>query len=131
MFTFTDTFGVQPCLILAHPEPRYAAATDRAFRHLGWDVYPARSGLEVRRLASLLQAQLVVLGEPLPDESSFLTCAKLIQDQPHLKVVLICSQSTSRTHDLAAFVGAAALCSDREGADLLRQLASDLVPAGA
>lgn len=129
MLTMTGAVDEQPCLILAHPDPAYAAATSRVFRCLGWDVYPARSGLEVRRLAWLLQPQLVVLGEMLPDESSFLTCAKLVQELPQLNVVLICSQRTPHDHDRAAFVGATALCEPQEGADLLAQLAHDQVPA--
>jgi len=130
MCTTADTTGVQPCLVLAHPDSAYAAAISQVFRRQGWDIYLARSGLEVRRLAWLLQAHLVVLSVSQPDESGFLTCAKLLQELPRLKVVLICSPSMphEQDDDLATFVGASALCNEQEGADLLNQLADNLVP---
>ena len=75
MFAVLDDIRVQPCLVLAHPDPVYAAVVSRAFRRLGWDVCPAGTGPEARRLAQLLQAQLVVLDTQLPDETGWLTCA--------------------------------------------------------
>ena len=55
-----DYAGDRPCLILAHADPAYAAQVLRTFRRQGWDVYTAQSGPEVRRLARMLEPQLVV-----------------------------------------------------------------------
>ena len=54
-----DYAGYRPCLILAHADPVYTAQVVRTFRRHGWDVYPAQSGPEVRRLARMLEPQLV------------------------------------------------------------------------
>ena len=89
-----DFTGFRPCLILAHADPAYAAQVVRAFRRHGWDVYPAQNGPEVRRLARMLEPQLVVLQTDLPEESGWLTCDKLTDEWPDCKVVLVSAEPT-------------------------------------
>src|SRR5947209_7431231 len=79
----------RPCLVLAHSDDAYAARVARSFRRLGWDVYPARSGPEARRLTRLVGANRVLLDTDLPGESGWLTCAKLTQQLPGVRVVLV------------------------------------------
>lgn len=98
-----------PCLILAHPHAGPQALLARGFRRLGWDVYLARSGPEARRLAQLLAADMVILHVDLPEESGWLTCDKLVREQPLTSVVLISDDLSPRNQDLAGFVGARAL----------------------
>lgn len=98
-----------PCLILAHPDPGQQGILARGFRRMGWDVYPARSGPEARRLAHLLAADMIVLHVDLPEESGWLTCDKLIREQPLASVILIGEELNTRNRDLADFVGASAL----------------------
>jgi CheY-like chemotaxis protein len=131
MFAMIRDVPVQPCLVLAHPDPVYAAVVGGAFRRLGWAVAQARSGPEAHRLACQLQAQLVILDTELPDESGWLTCAKLTQVQPPLKVVLVSPQPTAWEQDFADYVGAAALCGRQEGPAPILPLALELTPAVA
>jgi len=130
MFAVVDDLHLQPCLVLAHSDPVYAAVASRSFRRLGWAVHPACAGPEARRLARVLGAQMVVLDTELSDESGWLTCAKLTQELPLIKAVLVHPNPTQREHDFAAFVGAAALYNRQDGVAPLLQLANDLLPTG-
>jgi hypothetical protein len=125
-----DFAGFRPCLILAHAEHGYAASVVRTFRRQGWDVYIARSGPEVRRLARMLSPQLVVLQADLREESGWLTCDKLTREMPTVRVVLVADDPTPMLHDFAAFVGAAALADRRDGlAALLPHFREPALPA--
>jgi DNA-binding response OmpR family regulator len=99
----------RPCLILAHADPAYRAAASRAFRRRGWDVYAAQTGPEARRLARMMEPQLVVLDVDLPEESGWLLCEKLIAEQPACKVLLVAAEPTYSQRTFASFVGASAL----------------------
>jgi len=128
--TSEDPAGYRPCLILAHAEPAYAAPVLRMFRRQGWDVYPARTGPEVRRLARMLEPQLVVLQADLPEESGWLTCDKLTDELPGVRVILVAADPTPYHADFAAFVGADALADRRDGlAALLPHLREPALPA--
>ena len=119
-----------PCLILADENLAFAAAVERSFRRLGWDVYVARSGPEARRLARMLTPSLVVLGTELSGESGWLTCDKLTREFPHLWVVLVGADTDDTQHRFAAFVGARALVNRRDGsAAMLRQVTGVELPA--
>jgi two-component system alkaline phosphatase synthesis response regulator PhoP len=119
-----------PCLILAHPDGGYTAVVARGFRRLGWDLYLARSGPEVRRLVRLLEADVVIMDADLPGESGWLTCDKLTREQPLVKVVLVGDNLSPRNQELAAFVGATALVGHGEGlAPLLEELVRPTVHA--
>jgi CheY-like chemotaxis protein len=125
-----DFAGFRPCLILAHAEPAYAVPVLRAFRRQGWDVYAARTGPEVRRLARMLEPHLVVLQADLPEESGWLTCDKLTQEQPGVRVVLVAADPAPHHADFAAFVGAASLADRKDGlAALLPHLREPALPA--
>ncbi len=101
--------SARPCMIVAHGDAHYAATLTRAFRRQGWDVYPARSGPEARRLARMLEPALVVMATDLKDESGWLTCEKLTRERPRIKVFLVGDAGEPRNRDFAAFVGAARL----------------------
>lgn len=104
-----------PCLIVAHGDSAYEIALARGFRRLGWDVYLARSGPEVRRLVPLLDADVVLLDAELPQESGWLTCEKLTAEHPLVKVVLITAEPGPLNQQFAAFVGASALVRRGDG----------------
>jgi DNA-binding response OmpR family regulator len=119
-----------PCLILAHPDTAYETAIARAFRRMGWDVYLAQTGPEVRRLARMLDADVVVLDADLPEESGWLTCDKLTREQPLAKVLLISDNLSPRNQEFAAFVGASALVSYEDGlAALAEEICGVAIPA--
>ena len=112
-----------PCLVLAG----FDAAVARAFRRRGWDVYPVNSGPEARRLARMVQADLVVLDTFLPDESGWLTCEKLTGEMPGLRVVLV--DQDPRRAELAELVGAAALVGCEGLQALIEMDPADALPA--
>jgi DNA-binding response OmpR family regulator len=120
----------QPCLILAHSDPVYEAALARGFRRLGWDVYRVKSGPEVRRLAPMLDANLVILDAELPEESGWLTCDKLTREQSHVEVILVTGEAGPLNHAMAAFVGASSLVHRSEGpARVVEEVCRPAVPA--
>jgi CheY-like chemotaxis protein len=119
-----------PCLVLAHPHPDSQAILARGFRRLGWDVYSAQSGPEARRLARMLAADMVILHVDLPEESGWLTCDKLIREQPSVSVILVGDDLSPRSQDLADFVGARALVDRAEGmVPLVEELLDSAAPA--
>jgi len=119
-----------PCLILAHADGVYEGLIARGFRRMGWDLYSARSGPEVRRLVRMLEADLVIMDADLPEESGWLTCDKLTREQPLVKVILVSDNLSARNQELAAFVGASALVRHGEGvAPLMEELIGPAVQA--
>ena len=131
MIAMTDEIARRhPCLILADEDRAFAAAVERSFRRLGWDVYAARSGPEARRLARMLAPSLVVLGTELSGESGWLTCDKLTHEFPRLRVILVGAAADDQQRRFAAFVGARALVDRRDGSTaLLRHVAGVELPA--
>jgi CheY-like chemotaxis protein len=121
-----------PCLVLAHPHADAQAALARNFRRLGWDVYLARNGSEARRLARMLAADLVILHVDLPEESGWLTCDKLMREQPLASVILIGEDLSSCNRRLADFVGARALVDGTESmAPLVEELLDPAAPVAS
>jgi DNA-binding response OmpR family regulator len=110
----------RPCLILAHGNALYAADTCKRFRRQGWDVYEIEDGPAARRLARMLEPELVVLEADLKGESGWLTCAKLTRERPGSRVILVSDESGASNCRKADFVGAAALV---HGQDSLLPLA--------
>jgi DNA-binding response OmpR family regulator len=114
-----DNVVYRPCLILAHADAAYAGHAARAFRRLGWDVYVTRSGPETRRLARMLNPVVVVLQADLPEESGWLTCDKLVREQPFRKVVLVGVDFSAESESFAAFIGAAGVVNQADGVQAL------------
>lgn len=108
-----------PRLVLAHGDAAYAVQVVRQFRGLGWEVYPARSGYEARRLARSLDPEVVVLSAEGDLESGWLTCAKLRQEMPHCRVVLVALDPDSEGYRFTRHVGGAALVDQDEGVEAL------------
>lgn len=122
----------RPCLILALRDASIATETERSVRRRGWDVYKAQTGPEVRRLARMLSPDMVALDTELPAESGWLTCAKLVREQPTLPVVLIGDTDHQRCQVFATFVGARALLNlDQSAEGLLREMADPPLPAAS
>lgn len=119
MARFETPLNESPTLVVAHPDPAYAAQVDRRFRLLGWEVYLANTGVEARRLAQEMQPAVVVLGTDLPDESGWITCRKLLDAIPDQRVVLVASQRSKDDVAFAEFVGAASLVLQKDGANAL------------
>ena len=104
----------RPCMLLATGAFALPPEVLIRLRRLGWDIYRARFGPEVRRLARMLEPDLVVLDTELDGESGWLTCAKLKQERPDGEVILTTGEDTPRNRALADFVGASGLVSRRQ-----------------
>lgn len=77
------------------------------FRKLGWEVITVTSDHDVHAAAAETEPHAVLLPEDAGDESGYLACAKLLQTQPELKVVVVGEQRTAERERFAEFVGAA------------------------
>jgi CheY-like chemotaxis protein len=93
----------------------FASWIARHVRRLGWGVHLTQSGSDARRLCQAHSPQVVVLDTQLPDQSGWLTCEKLLRDDPTLKVVLVASQAEPNGNAFADFVGPAKLIRQEDG----------------
>jgi DNA-binding response OmpR family regulator len=109
----------RPRLVMAYADSSHAALSARHFRRLGWEVHLASSGPEARRLARALAPELVILDTQLPDESGWLTCAKLMMENGAQKVLLVSANVTPEEKRFAATVGAAAVVERHHGVPAL------------
>ena len=109
----------RPRLVLAYADSAHAVLCCRQLRRLGWEVHLTASGAEARRLAQAMTPAVVVLDAALPDESGWLTCAKLLQDRPGQRVVLVTDEVTTEGERFAGHVGAAILVRRSAGAAAL------------
>lgn len=109
----------RPQLVLAHANAGYAKSVGRYYQRLGWETHLATSALEARRMVRELTPEVVVLGTDLPDESGWLTCDKLLDENPEQKIVLVTDQSTPANRRFANFVGATALVNEEGGVQAL------------
>ena len=105
----------RPNLVVAHADPLYAALIRQIFLRLRWNVHVTNSGAQARVLAADLAPSMVVLDVALPDESGWLTCAKLMQERPDLHVVLVADHVSDISHQFAYYVGAATLVGRNDG----------------
>jgi DNA-binding NarL/FixJ family response regulator len=96
-------------LIVAHADDGFLARVCQHFHRLGWDVYPAHSPEEVRRLAAGVAPSVVLLPTEFPEESGWLTCAKLVKEYPRHKVILVGAYTTPDLQRYTRFVGGSAL----------------------
>src|SRR5262249_49648177 len=115
----------RPCVVLAHSDPLYAALIRQIFLRLRWEVRMASSGPEARELAAEISPSLIILDADLPEESGWLTCAKLKQEQPDAKVVLLADQVNPSSHAFGYFAGASALILRNDGLHALVDEARD------
>jgi CheY-like chemotaxis protein len=114
-------------LLVAHGDPRYVAAVSDQFRRLGWDVQVAKNGVEARQLARSRPPSVVILAADSTEETGWLTCAKLMRELPHVKVILVSRDLAPECFRLTQFVGAAALVAQRDGVRaLLDEVCGDL-----
>ena len=118
----------RPCVVLARSNPSQGSIAGRQLRRLGWDVYLVRTGTEARRLARMIDPELVVLDADLDEESGWLTCAKLHIELPELPILLVGDNSHFLQQERADFVGAAGLFNRADGTAGLVNHAVNLVP---
>jgi DNA-binding response OmpR family regulator len=115
----------RPQVVIAHRDPAYVAGAARAFRRYGWGVVRAADGPAARALAASPAARLVVLETGLPEESGWLTCAKLNAAGARPPVVLVGDEADGA---FARFVGAVRLVTRGQGYEPLLEEAGLTVP---
>ena len=111
----------RPLMILAYTDSAHAARCGRYFRRLGWEVRLVTSAAEARRLSITCTPGAVVLDTDLPDESGWLTCAKITQEDPDLKVILLAPERSMDSSDNMAKVQAAALVTRQDPLEVLAE----------
>jgi DNA-binding response OmpR family regulator len=118
----------RPHVVIAHSDPAYALGAARAFRRYGWGVISAADGPEARRLAASPAARLVVLEADMPEESGWLSCAKLNAAGVRPPVVLVGDVPDAENDAFAEFVGAARLVTRGQGYEPLLEEAGLAAP---
>lgn len=118
--------SARPCLVLAHADPLYSALVRQIFLRLRWHVHVTASGAHARELVAEFAPSMIILDTELPDESGWLTCAKLTQEQPDLHVVLVADHIGHSSHAFAYYVGAEALVARNDGLRVLVDEARDV-----
>src|SRR5437763_8367400 len=81
--------ATRPRLLLAYSDSAHASRCVRYFRRLGWEVHMVASGVEAQRLAGELMPQVIGLDVDLPDESGWLSAAKIRIAPPEQRVILL------------------------------------------
>jgi DNA-binding response OmpR family regulator len=119
MMRVEKNVSYRPLLILAYADSAHAARCGRYFRRLGWEVRLVASAAEARRLSSTWCARAVVLDTELPDESGWLTCAKITHGDPSRKVILLAPKRAPETPERLADVSAAALVTRHDDMEAL------------
>ncbi|HKI34314.1 MAG TPA: response regulator [Gemmataceae bacterium] len=118
----------RPRIVIAHSNPAFTSAVDRAFRRHGWVVATAADGPEARRLATLFPTDLVVLETERREESGWLTCAKLNLGGDRPAVVLVSRAPVEGDAEFAEFAGAVRLVTPEEGVEPLLEEAGLAAP---
>jgi DNA-binding NarL/FixJ family response regulator len=118
----------EPCVLLAHPDVSYRTAVAWYLRQLEWKVTATDSAASVRDWAQALAPQIVLLADRLPDESGYLTCAKLKSEFPECRVLLLAEKFSPEDVRFAEFAGAEGVIRRSDG---VKGLAERLMEAVA
>jgi DNA-binding NarL/FixJ family response regulator len=101
--------AVRPTALLAHADPGFLRAAAALSRRIGVDLVVARSAREARRLALLTEPEVVLLDALLADESGYLACAKIKNQLPESRIILLAEERTAEVVRYALFAGAEAV----------------------
>ncbi len=113
----------RPRLLLAYSDSAHASRCVRYFRRLGWEVHMVASGVEAQRLAGELMPQVIVLDVDLPDESGWLSAAKIRIAPPEQRVVLLADYVDAQLRERAQSLGVAGIVGRADGPQALAALA--------
>jgi len=114
----------RPLMILAYADSAHAANCGRYFRRLGWEVHLVATATEAWRLLNIFSPQAVVLDTELPDESGWLTCAKITHRNPEQRVVLLTPETPRENQQDLGKGQAIPLVSRREPIAILAEAVS-------
>jgi CheY-like chemotaxis protein len=97
--------SVRPRLLFAYSDSAHASRCVRYFRRQGWQVHMVASGAEAQRLAAELKPEVIVLDVDLPDESGWLSAAKIRLLPPDERVVLLAAEVDDQLRERAESLG--------------------------
>jgi len=109
-------------MLLAYSDSAHAARCVRYFRRLGWEVHMVASGALAQRLANELAPQAVVLDADLPDESGWLSAAKIGLLPPEHRIVLLADRADEQSLERTRSLGIAGLVARDEGPEAVAAL---------
>jgi DNA-binding response OmpR family regulator len=107
--------GANRRIVFGHPNALLRAEVGYQLCRLGWETHTAATGPEVRRLARHWRPEVVILTNDFPEESGWLTCAKLCHERPGQPIILLESEWTRPDRRFARFAGATRVISERRG----------------
>jgi CheY-like chemotaxis protein len=116
---------VRPRLLFAYSDSAHATRCVRYFRRQGWEVHMVASGCEAQRLAAELMPQVIVLDVDLPDESGWLSAAKIRLLPPDQRVVLLAAEVNDLLRERAQLLGVIGIVRRAEGPEGLAALVCD------
>jgi two-component system response regulator DesR len=111
----TQDRNSEPSVLIAHPDSSYRAAVAWYLRQLDWNVTATDSADSLREWARVRRPDIVLLSPCLPDESGFLTCAKIKQELPDCRVLLMAERLSPEDQRFAEFAGAEGVILRSEG----------------
>ena len=115
----------RPRLLMAYSDSAHASRCVRQFRRLGWEVHMVASGTLAQRLAIELVPDAVVLDVDLPDESGWLSAAKILLVQPSQRVILLAGSFDAIERERAHSLGVAGMVRREDGMADLTNLVID------
>jgi ActR/RegA family two-component response regulator len=108
----TQLVSSAPRIVLALEGIPNAVELKRLLQAHGFDVHSARSFAEARSLARQGQTVASVIAtEANKLESGWLTCKKMLLEQPAMRVVLVGNKPSAKSERFAHFLGASAYVS--------------------
>jgi DNA-binding response OmpR family regulator len=117
-----------PLAVLGLTDAALADATAKLLRADGWQVMVAETAADVRRASARLRPEVVILDVDPPDESGWLTCAKLQRLRQRPRVILVDADPAPTRDEFAQFVGATARVAMPTSAIELMEMISQLTP---
>ena len=91
--------NARPRALLVYADSLYAARCARQLRRLGWEVHMAGSLEETFRLISLAPTAVVLEAKRLDDDGR-LACARIRDEHPNVKVVILADDVSEQKNSL-------------------------------
>lgn len=124
----SESHAAETCVLIAHPDVSYRAALAWYLRELDWKVTATESAESLREWARVLHPDIVLVASRLPDETGFLTCAKLRGEFPHCRVLLLVEKIGPEDARFAEFAGAEGIVRRSDGVKGLAERLMGAVP---
>jgi CheY-like chemotaxis protein len=105
----------RPRLLMAYSDSAHASRCVRQFRRLGWEVHMVASGALVQRLAIELMPDAIVIDVDLPDESGWLSAAKILLVQPSQRIILLADSFDANERERARSLGVVGMVRREDG----------------